>query len=481
MVLQQHISGILRQLQVEPFCNFSALNELNQIICLINDVSILFAGSANGMRGIFLMEIIKALEHCYTMNEESPETIALIVRALVNLLSLEGDGGMIAKSIISQENLIKSLCDHLHSIQYMDIAELVLVMLEKISKPLPSSIWKVGGLKLLLGFFDFFPESTQRIALSGAANICRKIPPEYEEMAKKEGFPTLNNLLSVGLDQKLLDQLCNAISRLIISLRNASDFGSLLKDSGIVGKIILMLSDLKLAESSKCMIKTLHCMLKACPSVAVPEILLNNGAFIAYFEKLTLKEDWDLSQLMLSCFLELYPVVQFGSSSSSSSSSSTSASSSASSSTLVNSESILSNMTLNLGKNAAELQQIINYVQNATGFHILSEDASTHTTSAEELKKKEEIFSAQLDTFRTFSQNLLSCLLDIKCSDPKFLFQVVLICIRISQCKMPVTDALRLFIINLFHSSELSIILAAFDLAELSFEEDVRVFDSYFA
>ena len=68
------------------------------------------------------------------------------------------------------------LCQKLLEIHFIDLAEQALSTLEKISVEFPSSIVREGGLTACLTYLDFFATSTQRTAVTTAANCCRNIP-----------------------------------------------------------------------------------------------------------------------------------------------------------------------------------------------------------------------------------------------------------------------------------------------------------------
>ena len=63
-------------------------------------------------------------------------------------------------------------------IHYIDLAEQALSTLEKISAEFPASIVREGGLTACLTYLDFFATSTQRTAVTTAANCCRNIPDD---------------------------------------------------------------------------------------------------------------------------------------------------------------------------------------------------------------------------------------------------------------------------------------------------------------
>lgn len=75
-----------------------------------------------------------------------------------------------------------------------------------------------GGLTACLTFLDFFATSTQRTAVTTAANCCRNIP--------EESFPTVRDVMPIlkdilnNNDQKVVEQGCICVSRIVQSFKH---------------------------------------------------------------------------------------------------------------------------------------------------------------------------------------------------------------------------------------------------------------------
>jgi E3 ubiquitin-protein ligase TRIP12 len=90
--------------------------------------------------------------------------------------------------------------------------------LEKISVEFPASIVREGGLTACLTFLDFFATSTQRTAVTTAANCCRNIPEESFATVR-DVMPILKDILNNN-DQKVVEQGCICVSRIVQSFKH---------------------------------------------------------------------------------------------------------------------------------------------------------------------------------------------------------------------------------------------------------------------
>lgn len=81
----------------------------------------------------------------------------------------------------------------------------------------PASIVREGGLTACLTYLDFFATSTQRTAVTTAANCCRNIP--------EDSFPVVRDVMGILLnvlsssDQKVVEQGSLCVSRIVESFR----------------------------------------------------------------------------------------------------------------------------------------------------------------------------------------------------------------------------------------------------------------------
>lgn len=89
--------------------------------------------------------------------------------------------------------------------------------LEKISVEFPAFIVREGGLTACLTYLDFFATSTQRTAVTTAANCCRNIPDDSFPVVR-DVMPILLNVLRSN-DQKVVEQGSLCVSRVVESFK----------------------------------------------------------------------------------------------------------------------------------------------------------------------------------------------------------------------------------------------------------------------
>lgn len=82
----------------------------------------------------------------------------------------------------------------------------------------PASIVREGGLTACLTYLDFFPTSTQRTAVTTAANCCRNLPHDSFPVVR-DVMPILLNVLSSN-DPKVVEQGCLCVSRIVESFKH---------------------------------------------------------------------------------------------------------------------------------------------------------------------------------------------------------------------------------------------------------------------
>ena len=114
----------------------------------------------------------------------NPELVILSCRCLANLIEALPSSTL---NVIHNDG-IKILVDKLLSIEYIDLAESILSILEKISGEFPSSVIKGNGLLASLQYIDFFNIHVQRTAVSIAANACRGLSSYQSRRSGKFGL-----------------------------------------------------------------------------------------------------------------------------------------------------------------------------------------------------------------------------------------------------------------------------------------------------
>lgn len=155
------------------------------------------------------------------------DVLLLAARALSSILDLFPGNG-IPKAIA--EGVIPSLCDKLLEIEYMDVAELALQILERIvcrskhgapslsstSSQAASSyrraVIQENGFVALLQFVDFFPLEIQRTAARIVAQLCVQFPASLVGQLQL-GLPLITNLLH-SFDSEIVQSACECLQRL---------------------------------------------------------------------------------------------------------------------------------------------------------------------------------------------------------------------------------------------------------------------------
>lgn len=181
-----------------------ALQELSEILLVSNEDNL----SGHFSPDAFVKELVSLMN-----KEESPEVMLLACRCLANLM--EALPASVANVVYG--NAVPVLCQKLLEISFIDLAEQALSTLEKISAEYPSSIVREGGLTACLSYLDFFATSTQRTAVTTAANCCRNIHDDSFPVVK-EVMPILLNVLSSN-DQRVVEQASLCVSGIVESFK----------------------------------------------------------------------------------------------------------------------------------------------------------------------------------------------------------------------------------------------------------------------
>ncbi|KAG9256818.1 uncharacterized protein F5Z01DRAFT_672051 [Emericellopsis atlantica] len=177
-----------------------ALQELSEILLVSNEDNL----SGHFSPDQFVKELVPLMN-----KEESPEVMLLSCRCLANLM--EALPASVANVVYG--GAVPVLCSKLLEISFIDLAEQSLSTLEKISYEYPASIIREGGLTACLSYLDFFPTSTQRTAVTIAANCCRNIPDDSFTTVR-DVMPTLLNVLGSS-DQRVVEQASLCVSGIV--------------------------------------------------------------------------------------------------------------------------------------------------------------------------------------------------------------------------------------------------------------------------
>ncbi|TQN72180.1 putative ubiquitin fusion degradation protein [Colletotrichum shisoi] len=212
------ISSRLRELlnnlrqKDDPSIQLIALQELSEILLVSNEDNL----SGHFSPDSFVKELVNLMQPNEITGEENPEIMLLACRCLANLM--EALPASVANVVYG--GAVPVLCQKLLEISFIDLAEQALSTLEKISAEYPSSIVREGGLTACLSYLDFFATSTQRTAVTTAANCCRNIPEDSFPVIR-DVMPTLLNVLGSS-DQRVVEQASICVSGIVESFKYQS-------------------------------------------------------------------------------------------------------------------------------------------------------------------------------------------------------------------------------------------------------------------
>lgn len=214
----------------DPSVQLIALQELSDLLLVSNEDNL----SGQFSPDPYVKELVTLMQP-NQFGEENPEIMLLACRCLANLM--EALRGSVANVVYG--GAVPILCQKLLDIQFIDLAEqalsvrcskrpcnslsasnqlLLIQTLAKISVDFPASIVREGGLTACLTYLDFFPTSTQRTAVTTAANCCRSLPHDSFPVVR-DVMGTLLNVLSSN-DPKVVEQGCLCVSRIVESFKH---------------------------------------------------------------------------------------------------------------------------------------------------------------------------------------------------------------------------------------------------------------------
>lgn len=152
-----------------------------------------------------------------------PELILLALRALTQCIDIDYQSAVI---IIGKRGLQCICSRHLLKMQDLDIAEQCVKLLYAISLTHSKDIFRAGGLRAVLAYFDFFPKHLQHTAAATVSLLCKHSNhncSQARENASRvlEALPALQAALS-SKDKKVIKFMCVAYSNLINSYSSAT-------------------------------------------------------------------------------------------------------------------------------------------------------------------------------------------------------------------------------------------------------------------
>ncbi|KAB5566831.1 hypothetical protein GE09DRAFT_958939 [Coniochaeta sp. 2T2.1] len=193
----------------DPSSQLIALQQLSDLLLHSNEDNL----SGHFSPDAYVKELVSLMQPNELTGEENPEIMLLACRCLANLM----EALPASTANVVYGGAVPVLCQKLLEISFIDLAEQALSTLEKISAEYPTSIVREGGLTACLSYLEFFATSTQRVAVTTAANCCRNIPEDSFSVIR-DVMPTLLNVLGSN-DQKVVEQASLCVSRIVESFK----------------------------------------------------------------------------------------------------------------------------------------------------------------------------------------------------------------------------------------------------------------------
>jgi E3 ubiquitin-protein ligase TRIP12 len=204
----REILNNLRQ-KDDPTMQLIALQELSELLLIHNEDTL----SGHFSPDSFVKELVTLMQPNELTGEENPEIMLLACRCLANLM----EALPATTSNVVYGHAVPILCQKLLEISFIDLAEQALSTLEKISVEYPSSIVREGGLTACLSYLEFFATSTQRVAVTTAANCCQNLDQDSFPVVR-DVMPILLNVLGNN-DQKVVEKGSLCVTRIVESFR----------------------------------------------------------------------------------------------------------------------------------------------------------------------------------------------------------------------------------------------------------------------
>ncbi|KAE9593379.1 putative aminoacyltransferase, E1 ubiquitin-activating enzyme [Lupinus albus] len=179
----------------------------------------------------FVPVLVGLLNH-----EINPDIMLLAARALTHLCDVLPS----SCAAVVHYGAVSIFCARLLTIEYMDLAEQSLQALKKISQEHPTACLRAGALMAVLSYLDFFSTGVQRVALSTAANMCKKLPSDAADFVM-EAVPLLTNLLQYH-DSKVLEHASVCLTRIAEAFASSPDKLDELCNHGLVTQAASLIS-----------------------------------------------------------------------------------------------------------------------------------------------------------------------------------------------------------------------------------------------
>ncbi|KAK9324323.1 hypothetical protein V1517DRAFT_256294 [Lipomyces orientalis] len=193
----------------DPGSRMVALQELSNLLLVSTEEMFTSSFSAEQI----VHELVDIMANPI-FGEDDPESMLVACRCLASLM----DALPQSTRAVVYGGAVPVLCQKLLEIEYIDLAEQALSTLKRVSADHPTVVVREGGLTACLTYLDFFATNVQRTAVIVAANCSRNIPSDCFPTVR-DVMPILLNVL-MGTDQKVVEQGCLSVARIIESFRH---------------------------------------------------------------------------------------------------------------------------------------------------------------------------------------------------------------------------------------------------------------------
>ncbi|GAB2267878.1 E3 ubiquitin-protein ligase upl3 [Dionaea muscipula] len=183
----------------------------------------------------FVPVLVGLLNH-----ETNPDIMLLAARAITHLVDVLPS----SCSAVVHYGAISCFCARLLTIEYMDLAEQSLQALKKISQEHPTACLRAGALMAVLSYLDFFSTGVQRVAVSTAANMCKKLPLDAADFVM-DAIPHLTNLLhyhDAKVSEAVLEHASVCLTRIVEAFASSPDKLGELCNHGLVTQTASLIS-----------------------------------------------------------------------------------------------------------------------------------------------------------------------------------------------------------------------------------------------
>ncbi|KAL3814018.1 hypothetical protein ACJIZ3_015286 [Penstemon smallii] len=204
-----------------------ALTQLCDMLSMIGTEESLSTFSVDS----FVPVLVGLLNH-----ESNPDIMLFAARALTHLVDVLPS----SCAAVVHYGAVSCFVARLLTIEYMDLAEQSLQALKKISQEHPTACLRAGALMAVLSYLDFFSTGVQRVALSTAANMCKKLPSDAADFVM-EAVPLLTNLLQYH-DAKVLEHASICLTRIAEAFASSPEKLDELCNHGLVTQAASLIS-----------------------------------------------------------------------------------------------------------------------------------------------------------------------------------------------------------------------------------------------